>query len=83
MRDNIDIDILEDLISYGNLGVEYCIKSERAYAQLNEIKEDLLTVNYMEFNNRYNRRDVTARKNMRALIDSDTNKVTNVFSTLL
>ena len=32
---------------------------------------------------KYNQRDVEARQNMRDLIDSDANTVTNVFSTLL
>ena len=38
---------------------------------------------YDEFNEKYNERDVIARKRMKELIDSDANKVTNVFSTLL
>lgn len=54
VRDNIDLDILEELFS----------------------------VNYDEFNEKYNQRDITARKNMRDLVNSDANKVTNVFSTL-
>lgn len=31
----------------------------------------------------YNQRDVTARRKMKEFVDSDANKVTNVFSTLL
>lgn len=27
VRDNIDIDILEELLSLGGLGIQYCIKS--------------------------------------------------------
>lgn len=83
VRDNIDMDILEELLSLGGLGIQYCIKSELAYSKLHEIREDLLLVNYNEFNNRYNLRDVEARKNMRNLVNSDANKVTKVFSTLL
>ena len=82
VRDNIDMDILEELLSLGGLGIQYCIKSELAYSKLHEICEDLLLVNYNEFNNRYNLRDVEARKNMRNLVNSDANKVTKVFSTL-
>ena len=56
--------------------MQYCIKSEKAYN--NELKEENLPVY------RYNDRDVTARKNMRDLINSDANEViTKVFSTLL
>ena len=82
VRDNIDIDILEELLSLGGLGIQYCIKSEKAYANLTEKSDDLRIVPYAEFNDRYNQRDVMARKNMRDLVDSDANKVTKVFSTL-
>ena len=83
VRDNIDMDILEELLSLGGLGIQYCIKSPLAYTQLHEIKDALQTVAYSEFNEKYNQRDITARQKMRELIDSDANKVTNVFSTLL
>ena len=41
-----------------------------------------MEVDYHEFNIRYNQRDSNARNKMRELVDSDANKVTNVFSTL-
>ncbi len=82
VRDNIDMDILEELLSLGGLGIQYCIKSELAYSKLHEIEGSLLSVNYTEFNEKYNQRDIIARKSMRELIDSDANKVTKVFSTL-
>lgn len=82
VRDNIDIDILEELLLLGGLGTQYCVKSERAYSRLHEIKGELLSAEYAEFNYRYNKRDVEARKNMRDLVNSDANTVTNVFSTL-
>ena len=82
VKDNIDIDILEELLSLGGLGIQYCIKSELAYSKLHEIQEGLMSVEYSEFNDKYNKRDVTARKNMRDLVESDANTVTNVFSTL-
>lgn len=82
VKDNIDIDILEDLLSLGGLGIQYCIKTEKAYAKLREIPGSLLPVEYAEFNEKYNERDTTAREKMRALVDSDANKVTKVFSTL-
>ena len=53
-----------------------------AYSKLLEIGEDLVSVDYGEFNERYNLRDAMARKNMKDLVDSDANKVTKVFSTL-
>ena len=83
VRDNIDMDILEELLSLGGLGIQYCIKSELAYSKLRECPDGLLAVDHAEFNNKYNQRDISARKNMRNLVDSDRNKVTNVFSTLV
>lgn len=83
VRDNIDMDILEELLSLDGLGIQYCIKSELAYSKLREYPDGLLAVDHAEFNNRYNQRDISARKNMRNLVDSDRNKVTNVFSTLV
>lgn len=82
VRDNIDMDILEELLSLGSLGIQYCIKSELAYSKLHELKDDLMAVQYAEFNEKYNQRDITARQKMRELVDSDANHVTNVFSTL-
>lgn len=82
VRDNIDIDILEQLLYLGGLGTQYCIKSKAAYLNLKEITQDLTNVEYNEFNDKYNKRDIEARINMRNLINSDLNKVTNVFSTL-
>lgn len=83
VRDNVDVDILEELLSLGGLGIQYCIKSDVAYSRLQEVESGLTAVSYDEFNEKYNRRDIEARANMRRLIDSDANKVTNVFSTLL
>ncbi len=82
-RDNIDIDILEELLSLGGLGIQYCIKTELAYSRLRELRNDLCSVDYFEFNEKYNTRDSMARKKMRELVDSDENKVSRVFSTLL
>lgn len=82
VRDNIDIEILEELLSLGGLGIQYCVKSELAYSKLTEVEDGLISVDYSEFNEKYNERDIIARKRMRELVDSDANKVTNVFSTL-
>ena len=82
VRDNIDLEILPELLSLGGLGIQYCIKSERAYSKLQEVEGKLLPVDYKEYSQKYNKRDITARRKMRELVDSDANKVTNVFSTL-
>jgi hypothetical protein len=82
VRDNIDIDILEELLSLGSLGIQYCIKTEKAYSHLREIPDDMSIVDYQQFNDKYNKRDINARHKMRDLVDSDANKVTKVFSAL-
>lgn len=82
VRDNIDIDILEDLLSLGGLGIQYCIKTELAYSKLHEIIDARIAVDYSEFSVKYNQRDIDARTKMRELVNSNANKVTNVFSTL-
>lgn len=82
VRDNIDLDILEELLSLGGLGIQYCIKSELAYSKLHEVEDELQVVDYAEFNEKYNKRDIASRQRMRELVDSDANRVTKVFSTL-
>lgn len=82
VRDNIDMDILEELLSLGGLGIQYCIKSKLAYSKLHEVDNSVQIVSYDEFNEKYNKRDIDARQKMRNLVDSDKNKVTKVFSTL-
>lgn len=82
VRDNIDMDILEELLSLGGLGIQYCIKSELAFSKLHEVENGLQTVKYDEFNEKYNQRDITARQKMYELVDSDANPVTKVFSRL-
>ena len=47
------MDILEELLSLGGLGIQYCIKSERAYSKLHECPDGLLAVDHAEFNNKY------------------------------
>ena len=82
VRDEIDIDILEDLMLLGELGIQWCIKSKKAYQQIKKTGE-IIPVDYHEFNAKYNERDANARTKMKALIDSDKNNVEKVFSTLV
>lgn len=83
VKDEIDIDILEELLHMGGLGIQYFLKSEKAFLA---IKEDLVAIekiDAVEYNHKYNTRDEQARENMRRLVDSDKNKVEKVFSTLV
>ena len=53
VRDNVDLDILEELLSLGGLGIQYCIKTELAYSKLHEIENEILFVSYDEFNKKW------------------------------
>lgn len=83
VRDEIDVCILEELFRLGELGIQYCLKSEKAFHALTEDLQALEVVDFMTFNEQYNLRDQAARHAMKELINSDRNRVTNVFSTLL
>ena len=50
---------------------------------ISEDKNHLLAVDYKKFNKQYMERDSMARNRMRELIDSEKNRVENVFSTLV
>ena len=51
--------------------------------QLVENENKLISVEYNQFNEKYNQRDVNARMKMKELINSDKNKLNNVFSDLI
>lgn len=83
VRDEIDMDILEELLHLGDLGIQYCLKSEKAFQKLKEMTEECEEVDYRIFNKKYNERDIHARSRMKELINSEENKVEKVFSTLI
>ena len=83
VRDEVDLCILEDLFRLGDLGIQYCLKSEKAFQNLKEDELGLGPVDFAVFNEQYNERDQAARRAMKELINSEKNKVENVFSTLL
>lgn len=55
----------------------------KAFSALAEDADSLETVDYNVFNEQYNIRDRNARIAMKELINSEKNKVIDVFSTLL
>lgn len=83
VRDEIDVCILEELFHFGDLGIQYCLKSEKAFNLLTEDVQAVEMVDFTTFNAKYNLRDQASRKAMKELINSDKNKVVDVFSTLL
>lgn len=83
VRDNIDLDILEELLSLGNLGIQYCVKSPKAYSKLQELTYNMISVDFNVYNPKYNLRDQQARLNMRELVNSERNQLIRVFSKLI
>ena len=83
VRDNVDVDILEELLSLGGLGIQYCLESEKAFQHLRERRDHLMVVDYNTYNAKYNSRDVGARMKMHEMIESEANTVRRVFSTLI
>lgn len=83
VRDEIDLEILPELLKLGDLGIQYCLKSERAFSSLQEDYSALLPINYFDMNPQYSKRDRNAREAMYELINSDKNKIEKVFSSLI
>lgn len=82
VRDEVDVSILEELLKYGDLGIQYCCKTSAAFAALREVQSPEI-VQHDEYNPLYVQRDTSAREKMRALINSDRNTLTTVFSDLI
>lgn len=83
MRDEVDISILDELLSLGGLGIQYCLKSRRAFEAVEEVPGSPRTVNFDEYNARYNARDAVARANMERLVNGPGNPAQRVLSVLL
>ena len=81
-RDEVDVSILDRLLKIGDLGVQYCIKSKKAYDNL--YKHGAIKIDNMEeYTIKYNQRDTAARNKMRELIESKENTCRNTFSSLI
>ncbi len=83
VRDEVDLEILPDLLKLGDLGIQYCLKTERAFQCLEEDYSALREIEYSKVNPQYTQRDKTAREAMYDLINSEKNKIDNVFSKLI
>ena len=83
VHDEIDIDILEELLMLGGLGMQYCLKSEKAFSCVEPVPGYPVSVEYAAFNARYNERDRKARDRMDELIAGPRNAAIKVMSTLV
>jgi len=83
-RNQVDVSLLKDLLSLGDLGLQYFIKSERAFSALHEIEGEKERVSAETYRPRFNVRDVAAHRKMRELVyDLTRNKLERVFSDLI
>jgi len=64
----------------GDLGQQYCIKSEKAFMLIHREYQPIEKVDKQIYLNRYNERDLNARKNLFDLIESDQNSLKDTFS---
>ena len=83
VHDEIDIDILEELLMLGGLGIQYCLKSEHAFAAVKRVEGFPQPVDFAMFSARYNDRDRQARDRMDELIAGPKNRAIKVMSTLV
>lgn len=81
IRAEIDTDLLDELLRVGELGIQLCIKSEKAYENLIEVEEPYLVDS--DYINRYIKRDTEARNLMENVIRSERNTLTNTIDKIL
>ena len=77
VRDNLDLDTLNKLLSSNILGIQYYLNSQKAFDNL--IEKELIPVDFKVFNEKYNAREL----NIRRFINSNEYDYKNVFSRLL
>lgn len=71
--------LLREAVKLGDLGMQYCIKSKRAYDALGRPSEPIEQVSKDVYLERFNMRDSSARRALLELIDSDGNTLKDTF----
>ena len=84
VRGEIDADCLPELLRLGGFGIQYVVKSQKAYAQLRAAADLRQPVRYDAYHAAYESRDGEARNKMRELIaDPSFNRLERLFADLL
>lgn len=87
IRDEVDINLLDEIMRQGKLGYQIFLQSQKAFDNIKEI--DMCTegyykeVNFERYNDLYNSRDSKARNYVANLIDSERNTLTNTIENYL
>lgn len=81
VRDEVDVDCMEALLKLGDFGIQYAVKTRKAYTNLRPIPELKQQVRFAVHHVNYENRDAAARERMRDLIsDPEFNRLGHLFS---
>lgn len=80
VRDELDAALLQEALKLGDLGIQYCIKSPKAFERIHRSFDPIEEVSKDIYLERYNTRDSNARKNLYELMDSEKNTLMDTFS---
>lgn len=84
VRNNIGVSFLGTLLHLGEFGLQYVLKSEKAFAAIREIESEKIAVSPEEFHKQYNLRDSSARAKMYESIEDDPrNDLSRTFKDLI
>ncbi len=79
VRDELDASLLRDALKLGDLGIQYCIKSERAFEALDQVYKPIEDVGMEIYLKQYNERDYAARQRLYDLMNSERNTLKDTF----
>ncbi len=80
VRDELDASLLREALQLGDLGAQYCVKTERAFKELASSYDPIEGVKMDVYLEKYNRRDNAARQKLYDLINSERNTLKDTFS---
>lgn len=84
VRDEVDAACLEDLLKLGDFGIQYAIKTPKAYGSLHPLPSLKQPVTFDTHHAAYENRDAVARERMRELIaDPAFNRLDRLFSDVI
>lgn len=84
VQNQLDVSVLEEMLSLGDLGVQYFFQSQKAFAALREVEDAKEPVASDPYKLKFDRRDQEARERMVALAyDQKRNPLLRTFDDLL
>ena len=84
VRDEVDAGCMGDLLKLGGFGIQYAVKSQKAYANLHPLPGLKQSVEFDANHGAYESRDAAARERMRELIaDPEFNRLERLFSDVI